>query len=214
MTGRSESSEELRIGFLGGSFDPIHFGHLLAANEAMIECELDRCFFSPYNVSPREDDATGTDSEERVHMTKLALQDLSWAELSLLEQKREGPSYTVETLRQLRKQFPEAVFYLIIGADNLMEFETWYRPEEILSLAKLFVLNRNDWDGNLPEGVRSMTQQFDTTRIKIQSSEGPEMRISSTMIRKRIQSGTSIRFLTPEPVRSYIRDQTLYELVQ
>lgn len=211
MPNRNASKEDqLALGFLGGNFDPPHHGHLLAAQEASLECDLHQVLFCPYDISPRSDDRSFTPTKKRVEMTKIALENFSQGELSRIDLDRDGPSYTVDSLQILQDQYPDADLFLIIGDDNLQEFADWHRPKEILSMARLFVLNRHQYDEPIPSSVHSMNDKFSTNRILLQNKDGPSMRISSSMIRQRRQQGLPVRYLLPEQIRQYIQKHNLY----
>ena len=183
----------MRIGILGGSFDPIHHGHLILARAAREELGLDRVIFIPAHASPHKTGDFSTSGEERLAMVRLAIDSEDGFESSDIELHRPPPSYTVDTLRQLCAAHPKDEFVLLIGADNVAKFGTWREPEEIRRLAGIAVLDRAGSD--IPHGwpvVRRLVG------------------ISSTDIRARVTAGRSIRYLTPASVCDYITAQGLY----
>jgi nicotinate-nucleotide adenylyltransferase len=183
----------MHTGILGGSFDPIHHGHLILARAALEELGLDRILFIPANMSPHKTDSKPATAQDRLAMVQLAIKDEPGFEASDLEHHRPTPSYTVETLRELRSRHPDDEFTLLIGADNVAKFDTWRQPDEIRRLARLAVLDR---------------ARHDTPR------DWPVVRrlvdISSTDLRARVAAGRSIRYLTPDSVCDYIATHGLY----
>ena len=183
----------MRLGIFGGSFDPIHHGHLILARAALEELGLDRILFIPANLSPHKTETRPATAQDRLAILQLAIKDEPGFATCDIELHRPPPSYTVETLRELQGLHPEDEFTLLIGADNVAKFETWREPDEIRRLAKIAVLDRanhaapHDWPV-----VRRLVD------------------ISSTDIRARVAAGHSIRYLTPDPVCDYIAGQGLY----
>ena len=183
----------MRIGIFGGSFDPVHHGHLILARAASEELGLDRILFIPANMSPHKTDGKPASAEDRLAMIQLAIAGEDGFEVSDLELHRPPPSYTVDTLRELKSSHPHDEFVLLIGADNVAKFETWYEPDEICRRAQIVVLNRahhqtsHDWPV-----VRRLVD------------------LSSTDLRARVSAGRSIRYLTPDAVCDYIQMKGLY----
>ena len=186
----------MRMGILGGSFDPIHHGHLILARAAREDLGLDLIVFIPANKSPHKTDTKPATAADRFAMAQLAIDGEKGFELSDIELQRPAPSYTVDTLRELRARHPADEFVLLVGADNVAKFETWREPEEIRRLAQIAVLDRahheapHDWPV-----VRRLVD------------------ISSTDIRTRVAAGCSIRYLTPPAVCDYIALHSLYRHV-
>jgi nicotinate-nucleotide adenylyltransferase len=183
----------MRIGILGGSFDPIHHGHLILARAAKEELGLDRIVFVPANKSPHKAETKPATAEDRLKMVQLAIQGEEGFEASDIELKRPAPSYTIDTLRELTKLHPEVELVLLIGADNAAKFDTWREPQEIRRLAEIAVLDR---------AGSSAEQGWPVVRRLID--------ISSTDIRARVAGGRSIRYLTPDSVCDYITAHGLY----
>ena len=183
----------MRIGILGGSFDPIHNGHLILARAALEELGLDRILFIPANKSPHKTDSNPATAEDRLKMVQLAIEDEEDFEATDIELKRPAPSYTVDTLRELRTLHPHDKFVLLIGADNVAKFDTWREPDEIRKLADIAVLDRADG---------TVSHQWPVVRRQID--------ISSTDIRARAAAGRSIRYLTPDSVCDYIAARGFY----
>ena len=183
----------MHTGILGGSFDPIHHGHLILARAALEELGLDRILFVPANRSPHKTDTKPATAQNRLAMVQLAIEGEPRFEASDRELRRPPPSFTVETLRELRTQHPDDQFTLLIGADNVAKFNTWREPDEIRRLARLAVLDRANHD---------TPHDWPVVRCLVD--------ISSTDIRARVAAGRSIRYLTPDSVCDYIAANGLY----
>ena len=183
----------MHTGILGGSFDPIHHGHLILARAALEELGLDRILFIPANRSPHKTDTKPATAHDRLAMVQLAIEGQPGFEASDLELHRPPPSYTVETLRELCARHPDNQFTLLIGADNVARFDTWHKPDEIRRLARLAVLDRAKHD---------TPHEWPVVRRLVD--------ISSTDIRGRVAAGRSIRYLTPDAVCDYIASEGLY----
>jgi nicotinate-nucleotide adenylyltransferase len=193
----------MRIGIYGGTFDPVHLGHLIVAEQARFELQLQRVFFVLTPNPPHKPATTISPVVHRLNMLKLALSDHPHFELSTVELERPGVSYTVDTLRHYRAQpeFVAAEFFLIIGSDSMLEFKNWREPLAITRMAKLAVYSRPGLD------LHRVAPEF---LQEIHVIEGPQMEISATDIRERCRRGLSIRYLVPESVRNYIVENDLY----
>ncbi|HMB68735.1 MAG TPA: nicotinate-nucleotide adenylyltransferase [bacterium] len=191
----------LRLGIFGGTFDPVHLGHLILAELTRGLLGLDRILFVPARMSPHKRGADAS-PEHRFRMTGIAVKDNPHFEVSDVEIRREGPSYTVDTLRSLRgKNPPDTEHYLLLGADSARDLESWREHEELLDGSKVVILGRpGTEDRELPGAVASRATVLSTPLIEISSSE----------IRRRVRAGETIRYLVTEPVESYIRSQGLY----
>lgn len=183
----------MHTGILGGSFDPIHHGHLILARAAREELGLDRILFLPANQSPHKTDTKPATAQDRLAMVQLAIEGEPGFGASDLELHRPPPSYTVETLHELRSRYPDDEFTLLIGADHAAKFETWHKPEEIRRLARVVVLDR---------AGHAVPPDWPVVRRLVD--------ISSTGIRARVAAGRSIRYLTPDSVCDYIASEGLY----
>ncbi|NBU64413.1 MAG: nicotinate (nicotinamide) nucleotide adenylyltransferase [Chloroflexia bacterium] len=183
----------MRTGILGGSFDPVHHGHLILARAAREELGLDRVIFIPAHVSPHKTETKPASGEDRLAMVRLAIAGEHGFETSDIELKRPPPSYTVETLRQLQAAHPDEELVLLVGADNVAKFDTWREPDDIRRIAKIAVLNRAG--GTSPSDWPVVRRLVD---------------ISSTDIRSRVAAGRCIRYLTPDTVCDYIATHGLY----
>lgn len=195
------SSKGKRIGVFGGSFNPPHLAHLIAAEYAVSQLALDTLLFIPARIPPHKQHLTLASSEDRVHMVELAVQGNEKFAVSSIELQREGPSYTIDTLLKLQEEMQPASMHLLIGADNLLIFSSWYRVEEIKKIAKIAVMARPTFD--LATAPTEHLQNIEIVHI-------PLLEISSTAIRERVAQGKSIRYLVPDTVHQYIEEQHLY----
>lgn len=186
-----------RVGIFGGTFNPPHLGHLLIAERAREAAQLGKVFFIPAFLPPHKIGREIVSPMHRLEMTRLAVKGNRSFEVSDIEIRKTGISYTVDTVRILRSKMPGAEFFLILGSDSLAEYAGWKEPGEIRVMAQLLVYSRgNEMEGRLPSGVELV--------------RGPAIGISSTDIRGRSARGESIRYLVPASVESYIRKHRLY----
>lgn len=194
---------------MGGTFNPIHYGHLLMCESIREEFNLTKIIFMPARIPPHKDCEDIIKAEDRLQMVKLAIEDNLYFEVSDLELKRSGPSYTIDTLRTLKDLYKQKAIYLIIGADSLVQFHTWQSYQEIFKICKIIVAKRPDTDENLLyDYINKFTSELDA---KIFVSDHAAMNFSSTEIRNRINKGLSIRYMTPHKVESYIYEKGLYK---
>lgn len=208
--GRDER-QIMRIGIFGGSFDPIHQGHLILAEQCREKAKLDQVWFVPCATNPlKADGACGT-NRQRKEMIELALAGHEPFRLSSMELDRGGVSYTVETLNTFAETYPDDELFFLMGDDSLESFDQWHEPARILVLATPVVVNR---PGSGDVDLTVLEKFVDSDRfaeIKQTQVESPRIEISSSDIRRRIQSGESIRFMTPRSVERYIQSQNLYQ---
>jgi nicotinate-nucleotide adenylyltransferase len=189
-----------RLGVFGGTFDPVHHGHLILAQEAQVRLKLDRVLFVPANT-PSHKRAPGlAPVAHRIAMLRLATRGRRGFQVSTLEAERGGRSYTVTTLEALRRTHHGEIFFLM-GQDSLREFRTWVRPARILELARLAVVARGE------EKAPSIPR---TLRGRVVLVPFPLIGISSTEIRRRIRRGLPVRYWTPDPVIRYVQRHGLY----
>ena len=189
----------MRIGLLGGSFDPPHNGHLLAAGDAHTALELDRVVFIPAAVQPLKVGYVNAAAAQRLAMVRLMAEGDPRFEVSEIEIDRGGLSYTVDTLTTLAAQMPSAELFWLIGADVPQSFAKWRDPERIVELATVVVLQRS---GEVPDlsGLPGPPQLLPSRRFDV----------SSTEIRQRVREGKSIRGFVPDAVAEYIASERLY----
>ncbi|MCX7924500.1 MAG: nicotinate-nucleotide adenylyltransferase [Fimbriimonadales bacterium] len=195
----------MRLALFGGTFDPVHYGHLRLAEEACEAANLERVLFTPAFVSPFRTAERLSDSAHRLQMLRLAVQDNPRFEVSELEIQRGGVSYTIDTIRLLRTHYPDAEMFLIMGADALQGFTAWREPDAIAQECRLLVGVRPGYDlqatlERLPAPIRQSVQPVLMTPLGISASD----------IRRRVRQGLSIRYLTPPHVIEYIQQHRLY----
>ncbi len=192
---------------MGGTFDPIHFGHLVTAEEALVQFNLDRVLFMPTGLPAFKTEQRVTPSEDRYLMTVLATATNPDFAVSRMEVDRPGLTYTVDTLSQLHDEYgPSAELFFITGADAMWEIVSWKEAEKVADLATFIAATRPGYD---LEAARNAHER-DATAFKIEYIEVPALAISSTDLRARVAERRPIRYLTPEPVVAYIEKNGLY----
>jgi len=188
-----------KVGIFGGTFDPIHLGHLITAQSVKELRNLEKIIFIPAFISPHKSDAKTSSPEDRLNMIKLAVDGIPFFDYSDIEVKKGGVSYSIDTLRELKKHYSE--LELLIGYDNIFSFHTWKEPDEILNLAKIIVLKRKSSHPPQFEDKYYHQAVFVQTR---------GIEISATDIRERVKNGMPINFLVPPAVIKYIYEHKLY----
>jgi nicotinate-nucleotide adenylyltransferase len=196
------------FGILGGTFDPIHFGHLVLAEKAREACGLAKVIFVPASMPPHKIGEVVTSAEERLNMVRLAIGDHSQFEVSNAEIVRPGPSYTIDTIRQLKKEHPGDEAFLIMGFDSLLELHTWKDYRQILNETQIITAFRPGYPVLINE--RQWPEFLRLYRNKVKVLEAPLIEISATWLRQELLDGRSVRYLIPENVREYIQHRGLY----
>lgn len=200
-----------RIGLYGGSFDPIHVGHLISARALAEQIDLARVILIPAGVPPHKRGRPLTLADHRLAMARLAVQDDPLFEVDDCELHRSGPSYTIETIEAYRSKLgDDASLFWIIGCDSLAELPTWYRVDELVKRVQIVTMVR---PGSSPPSVESLATSVTEASAKLlleNCYQTPGIEISATEIRNRAGSGRSIRYLVPEPVRRYIEQNRIY----
>jgi nicotinate-nucleotide adenylyltransferase len=205
-----ERAEGERVGVLGGTFDPVHYAHLALAEEVYHALKLARVVFVPAGQPPHKMDYRVTPVEQRVRMLELAIAANPHFALSLVDVRRAGPSFTVDTLRLLRAEWgPRAELYFIIGGDSLRDLPTWYDPEGVIAQATLVALTRPGY-AEISGLKASLAAHLPGIQQRLITLEGPRMELSSTDLRQRVAEGRPIRYQTPEVVEQYILQHGLY----
>lgn len=198
-----------RLGIMGGTFDPIHYGHLVAAESARIEHRLDHVLFIPSGIPPHKQDRGITDANHRFEMVEMSIRSNKYFKVSGMEIQREGPTYTIDTLRILHNLFPDQELYFITGTDALKELFTWKQAEEIIRLARIIGASRPGYDS---QGLlETIFHKYPFAKDRISQLEVPALAISSTDIRARVLNQKSIRYLLPDEVRLFIKINKLYQ---
>jgi nicotinate-nucleotide adenylyltransferase len=198
----------MRVGILGGTFDPVHLGHLIIAEEARVRLELDRVIFIPTGHPWLKEAPPVAAGGDRLRMVELAIVSNSAFQVSSNEVDRSGPTYTVETLQELTRELgPDAILHFIMGMDALEQFDRWKEPEKLLKLCRLAIVNR---PGHQGVDVNALVGRHPQAGTRLTLLNVPRIEISSTEIRQRVAQGISIRYLVPDPVEGYISQHKLY----
>ena len=188
-----------RIGILGGTFDPIHIGHLIIAQEALARLRLDHLLFVPVGQPPHKLDRAITDPEQRVDIVRLAIADHAQLGLSRVDVDRSGPCYSVDTIRLLREQWEGDVkLSFLVGADSLVDLPTWYHPDRLIRQCQVIAVRRPGFHVDLD----ALEDVLPGARTLIHTMEAPFLDISSTDIRRRVREGLPIRVHGPAPGRA------------
>ncbi|QGQ95674.1 nicotinate-nucleotide adenylyltransferase [Paenibacillus psychroresistens] len=194
----------MKIGIMGGTFDPIHLGHMIAAESAREAAGLDEVWFIPTFIPPHKQNLPQASAEQRLAMVQLAVSDHPNFRAVDYELERGGASYTVDTVKVLRQLHPELSFYYIIGADMVMYLPKWVRIEEIMESVSFIGLQRPGFEVNLTELPAKLA-------AKVQLVEMPLIEISSTYIREKMRLRQSVKYLVCEKLRIYMEANQLYE---
>lgn len=200
----------MNIGIMGGTFNPIHNGHLIIAEQAREEYQLDLVLFIPAGVPPHKRQDSILDSSLRCEMIQLAIQSNPHFQLDTREVDSQEISYTYLTLGSLSEQYPDAKLYFIMGEDSIYAVSSWRRPQDIFTLATILVATRNDFSNisRMESQICKITKQYSCSLELIHS---PSVMISSSDIRSRVANNQSIRYLVPDSVAQYINDHDLYK---
>lgn len=198
----------MRVGVFGGTFDPIHVGHLAAAEEARLTLGLETVLFVPAARPPHKPDGPQASAADRLAMVRLAVADNPGFACSDIEFLRAGPSYTVDTLRALAAELPGRELFYLLGSDSLPEIPTWHEPEALCRLATFAVLLRPGWPRAQLEAWLSL--QPDPLRPRAVIVEVPGLDVASRDIRRRLRAGQPARYLLPESVRRFVQERGLY----
>lgn len=190
-----------RLGIFGGTFDPPHVGHLLAAEGVRDHLKLDKVIFVPAAIPPHKQKRGVIPAKYRFEMVKLAIENNPFFELSDAELHRKGPSYTIDTVREMKRTHPGSEIFFIMGIDLLLEFDTWKEPEKILAECTLVAMNRPGFDLGVVD--KDLLARVELVNV-------PSIDVSSTNIRRRVKSGRSIKYLVTAEVEVYIRRNSIY----
>jgi len=199
--------ETLRLGILGGTFDPPHYGHLALAETARVQLGLARVLFVPAGDPPHKPGRPLSPAVHRAAMVEAAIADNLAFRLSRVDLDRPGPHYTVDMLALLREMYIGAEFYLLMGSDSLAEFLTWRDPAGIARQVFLAVMERPGWTAD----VASLEREIPGIRERLIWLDAPRLDISASDLRQRVQVGLPIRYLVPPAVEAYIHDHHLYQ---
>ncbi len=197
-----------KIGIMGGTFDPIHIGHLVIAEAVRNEYNLDQVLFIPASTPPHKQNLAVTSAIHRYIMTVMATYSNPYFFVSTIEMERSGPSYTVDTILALMEQFGDQTeFYFIMGADSVQDLPTWNNAERLLELCSIIAAARPGCGGKIDDIIRHFGP---IGQQRIHRLATPELEISSTDIRERVKTGNSIKYIVPDSVENYIDKEGLY----
>jgi nicotinate-nucleotide adenylyltransferase len=202
----------MRVGIFGGTFDPVHTGHLLLAEQGREQGRLDEVWFVPAAHPPHKDEPALTRFDQRVEMLALAIAGNSAFRIEELEKERPGPSYTVDTLAELRRRHPSHEFLLLVGSDTLVDLPNWYHPLRVLEQAGLLVMARPGSAVLTAGELRARLRAPESLPLRLQVVEMPQIDISSRDLRRRAAAGRSLRYFLPRAVECYIHEKRLYRL--
>ena len=199
----------MRVGVFGGTFDPVHTGHLILAEQCREQGRLDEVWFVPAPRPPQKDEAVLTRFEQRVEMLALATAGNPAFKIDELEKERAGPSYTVDTLAELRRRHSGHEFFLLVGSDTLADLPHWHEPRRLLELAGLLVMAR---PGNPVLSADELRRRLGPPEapLRLEVAQTPLIDISSRDLRRRARGGRSLRYFLPRAVECYVRDKRLY----
>ncbi|WP_066257735.1 nicotinate-nucleotide adenylyltransferase [Neobacillus drentensis] len=186
----------LKVGILGGTFDPPHNGHLLIANEVLSTLQLDEIWFLPNQEPPHKKKSESISNEDRLQMLELAIGGNDAFRVETIELHRQGPSYTVDTMKMMNNQYPNHQFFFIIGADMIEYLPKWHKIDELIKLVQFVGVERP-----------SYSSQTDYPVLYV---DVPALDVSSSMIRDRVKNGKTVRYLLPDSVIQFIEEKHLY----
>ncbi len=195
-----------RLGIIGGTFDPPHYGHLVLAENARVQLELDTVLFVPAARPPHKPEQPMTPAHHRTAMVEAAIADNPAFALSRVDLDRPGPHYTVDMLGILGEAYGGATLFFVMGGDSLAEFLSWRDPAGILAQAHLAVMKRPGWEADLA----SLEDELPDIRERLVWLDAPRLEISGTALRCRVREGLPIRYLVPPPIRRYVDECGLY----
>ncbi len=197
----------MRIGVFGGAFDPVHFGHLILAEQCREQGRLDEVLFVP-TARPPHKPRPGARFDQRVEMLALALAGNPAFRMDEIEKDREGPSYTVDTLAELRRRRPGDDFWLLAGGDVVRDLHLWYEPRRLVETAGLLVMAR---PGTPAPDSAELAARLGLPAVRLEVVEAPQIDIASHDLRRRAADGRSLRYLLPRAVECYVREKRLYQ---
>lgn len=195
-----------RLGLFGGTFDPPHYGHLVLAEQARIQLDLDRVLFIPAAQPPHKPAAEVTPIEHRLNMLAMAIASNPFFEISRADIDRPGPHYTVDLLAHLQSVYPDAEFFFLMGSDSLVDLPRWREPHRLIQMTWLAVMPRPGYVVHMP----LLEQALPGISKRLLWLDAPFLDIASHDLRRRVKSGGSIRYLVPPEVEAYIYTQGLY----
>ncbi len=199
----------MKVGILGGTFDPIHNGHLIIGEYARTSLNLDKVIFIPSGKHPFKDNKEITNPEKRCKMIELAIKSNPFFQVSTIEIERTGINYTIDTIKYLNDKYKEDEIYFIIGSDILFQIEKWYKFKELVGLCKFILFYRLDKDEE--KTVEKLNELKTQYNMDINQIYSPIFPVSSTEIRQRVEDNISIKYLVEEKVEKYILENAIYK---
>lgn len=196
-----------KLAMFGGTFNPVHSGHVRMALDFARQLELDKVYLIPTNIPPHKAYREEVSGQDRLEMCRLAAEGYPELAVSAIELEREGPSYTVDTLRELHRRAPDAEWYLITGADMFLTLLEWKEPDELFRLATICAVPREKSDISI---LQTHANELKCRKARTRLLDLPRMSVSSTQIREILKKGGSITGLVPRPVEQYILQHNLY----
>ena len=197
-----------KIGIMGGTFHPIHYGHLMIAENAYEQFDLEQVIFLPTGHAPHKEFAGNDMTKHRCEMVRLAVADNPHFTISLREAERERTSYTYQTLETMRSEYPDKELYFILGADSLFSLDTWAHPERICASAVILAAVRDNLtETRVDEMIKDLQNRY---HAEIHRLITPNFNVSSAAIRARVRQGETIRYLLPDAAAEYIAEHHLY----
>jgi nicotinate-nucleotide adenylyltransferase len=196
----------MRIGILGGTFDPPHIGHLILAEQARVQLKLDEVWFVPAGQPVHKSDQVVSAAKHRVAMVRLAIKGHAHFKLCLVDVERPGPHYSLDLVNALRQQFPRNTWRFIIGADSLADLRKWHKPDELVRCVRLAAARR---PGFQPD-VAALEHVIPNLRQRLTWISTPTMDIASRDLRARLRKGLSVRYVVPSAVVAYVKQKRLY----
>jgi nicotinate-nucleotide adenylyltransferase len=200
----------MRIGIFGGAFDPVHYGHLILAEQCREQARLDAVWFVPAARHPFKADTTAAPFDRRAEMVRLAIAGHPAFRVDEIEKDRPGLSYTADTLDELRRQHPDDELLLLVGSDTLAELPTWHAPERIVRAAGLVVMRRPGHEVPPVASLDAAIGLMHDESVRLQTVDVPLIDLASRDIRRRVGQGRSIRYMLPRAVEVYIGEKGLY----
>lgn len=199
----------MKIGIMGGTFNPIHYGHLVLSEYVLDALNLDYVIFIPTGNPPHKEESDIIDAEDRLKMVELAVETNSKFKVSSMEINRPYKSYTIDTIKELKQLYEDDELYFILGADSLLTLKYWKDSDKIIELINIVVVDRRKF--NFKEVDEEIVRLNNLNNGNIQRIEFPFIEISSTFIRDRIIKDKSIKYLVPDKVKDYIYEKNLYK---
>lgn len=197
-----------RIGIFGGSFNPIHQGHLIVAEFAAETLRLDLVLFAPVVDPPHKSSKVLAPIEHRMNMIEMSITDNDRFRLSLVDVERPGPHYSADTVQIIKSEHPNSLLFFVMGGDSFRSFPAWYMPDTIVQYCRLAVMRR---PSSRPVQPNMHSESMPKLVSSVNMIEAPPIGISSTRIREQLAIGKSVRYLVPQPVLSYIHENQLYQ---